>query len=134
MRLAVTLVAVVLLAGCDSSESGGRAPAPGAVDAAEPPPRPAEPIPRDPDRLARRLTTTTAALYAAIDRWREDGGTLAPRPPREVTLHALHQQRMHVLLTSRERLYHTVVRRLPARLAAELRDTVAARRGLATPL
>jgi Transglycosylase SLT domain len=132
IRLGIVLVTAVLLAGCDSSQSGAPAPAPASVEAAGQPPRPDEPIPRDPDRIARRLTTTTASLYAAIDRWREQGDTLAPRPPREVTLHALHQQRMHLLLAGRERLFRAVVRRLPARLAAALRDTVAARRGLAS--
>jgi Transglycosylase SLT domain len=131
MRLGVVLLAALLLAGCDSSDSGSRTPPPASGEARAPLPAPDQPIPRDPGRLAQRLASTTAALHAAIDRWREEGDTLAPRPPREVTLHALYQQRMQILLSSRERLYRAVVGRLPARLAADLRDTVAARRGLA---
>jgi hypothetical protein len=133
MRLGIVLLASLLLAGCDSSQNAGPAPpspAPGQAGPASLP-APDEPIPRDPRRLARRLADTTAALYESIDRWREEGDTLRARPPREVTLHALYQQRIHLLLSGRERLYRSVVRRLPPSVAAELRDTVAARRGLA---
>jgi Transglycosylase SLT domain len=131
MRLGVVLVTALLLAACDSSETGSRSPAPAFREAAAPLPRPDEPIPRDPERFARRLTQTTAHLYAAIDRWREEGSTLAPRPPREVTLLALHQQRMQLLASRSNSLFRAALEHLPPRLAAELRDTVAARRGLA---
>ena len=50
--------------------------------------------------------------------------------PRDVTLHALHQQRMHLLLTSRVRLAREVIPLLPARIARDLRTTIRARRGL----
>src|SRR5688572_6326845 len=59
MRLGILLATAVLLTGCDSSESGGRPPMPASREAGSAPlPRPDEPIPRDPDRLARRLAAT----------------------------------------------------------------------------
>jgi membrane-bound lytic murein transglycosylase B len=93
-------------------------------------PRPDEPIPRDPAKLAERLTTTTGSLYEAIDRWRAEGEP-RERTPEDVTLHALYQQRMHLLLTNTPSLAREVIPGLPARLARHLRATIAARRGLA---
>jgi hypothetical protein len=133
MRLRVLVIAMsVLLGGCASSEPDGpdtQPAAPSQAQAPPPPPSPAEPIPRDPGRLAERLTGTTAALYEAIDRWRSDGNPRGPTP-QEVTLGALHQQRMHLLLTGRARLARSVIARLPADLARDLRTTIRARRGL----
>jgi hypothetical protein len=128
MRIATLLLAVVaiVLGGCASSDSGGGARPP-TTAAQTAPPDPDEPIPRDPAALARRLTETTAALYGAIDRWRDRRG----KTPEEVTLHALHQQRIHLLLTARPGLARRVVARLPARLARDVKTTVVARRGLA---
>jgi Transglycosylase SLT domain len=126
------LAAALLLAGCASSDTDRpdeRPAAPGRAQAPPPPPSPDEPIPREPGRLAERLTATTAALYEEIDRWRSSGDTRGPTPE-EVTLHALHQQRIHLLLTSTPQLARTVVPRLPDRLAADLRTTIRARRGL----
>lgn len=134
MRLGLlVLVASLLVAGCASSGDGRPdAPTRTAAGAQEPagPPPPDEPIPRDPDRLAERLKATTGALYAAIDRWRSEGDVRGPTP-RDITLHALHQQRVHLLLTSRPRLARAVIPRLPPGLARDLRTTIRARRGLA---
>jgi transglycosylase-like protein with SLT domain len=88
-------------------------------------PAPSAPIPRDPDALADRLEETHSALLAGLGGW--TGG----EPPREVTLHALHQQRIHVLLTGRPMLAARVLRRLPRPVASHLRTTVVARRELA---
>ena len=87
-------------------------------------PPPDAALPSDPDRLAERLRRTHNSLHLAIERWLADGDRRA-RPPREVTLYALYQQRIYVLLASRERLA-----RLRGPVAAESRDTLAARRGL----
>jgi hypothetical protein len=133
MRLRVlVLVTSLLLAACASSEPGGPSGQPSSPRAAQSPPSPPppdEPIPRDPGRLAKRLAGTTAALYGAIDRWRSEGDPRGPTPA-EVTLHALHQQRIHLLVTSRAQLARGVISRLPANLARELRTTIRARRGL----
>jgi hypothetical protein len=134
MRLAILVLAVSLwLAGCASSETGGReaqSSAPSQSQAPASPPAPDEPVPRDPGRLAERLTATTTALHDAIDRWRSEGNTRGPTPE-EVTLYALHQQRMHLLLTTRAQLASRVIPQLPSRLARDLRTTIGARRGLA---
>jgi Transglycosylase SLT domain len=134
MRFSVLVLATaLLLAGCASSDTDGpdeRPSGPARAQAPPPPPAPDEPIPRDADRLAERLTATTASLYEAIDRWRTAGDPRGPTPE-EVTLHALHQQRIHLLLTSRAQLAPRVIARLPDRLARDLRTTIRARRGLA---
>jgi hypothetical protein len=134
MRLGILLLATsLLLAGCASSEPDRpqeQPTAPRQAEAPPAPPPPDEPIPRDPGRLAERLTATTTALHQAIDRWRKDGDPRGPTPP-DVTLHALHQQRMHLQLTSRAQLARRVIPRLPVQLARDLRTTIGARRGLA---
>jgi hypothetical protein len=131
LRLLV-LAGFLLLAGCASSEPArqdAQTTTPSEAQAPESPPPPDEPIPRDPRRLAARLKATTAALYGAIDRWRGEGDPRGSTPP-EVTLYALHQQRIHVLLTGRPQLARSVISRLPSDLARDLRTTVRARRGL----
>jgi hypothetical protein len=133
MRLRLFVLGTsLLLAGCASSEPGrpdAQPTRPNEARAPQSPPSPDEPIPRDPGALAKRLTATTAALNEAIDRWRGGGDPRGPTPE-DVTLHALHQQRMHLLLTSGARLARAVIPRLPALLARDLRTTIRARRGL----
>jgi Transglycosylase SLT domain len=93
-------------------------------------PEPAATIPREPDALAERLTTTQRELAAAIDGWRAEGDLGAYPPPRDVTLWALHQQRIHLLLTGRPALAREVLPLLSGGAAAHLRATIHARRGL----
>ena len=96
-------------------------------------PPPGAPIPADPGRLAARIETTEQALAAAVDRWRASAAT---RPPLEVTLWALYEQRLVIVLTERRRVADAVLRRVPAAQAAALRNELAARRelrGLSTP-
>jgi soluble lytic murein transglycosylase-like protein len=91
-------------------------------------PPPGAPIPRDPGRLAARLHETTHQLDSAVDRWR--GSAPAPRPPADVTLYALYQQRIVITLTARRTVSDAVVRRLPASEARPLRSELLARREL----
>jgi hypothetical protein len=131
LGLVVLAAVVALLVGCsetESSEPGGQT-APEQAEEPQPLPRPDQPIPRDPERLADRLATTTAALYGAIDRWRAEGDPRGPTPE-DVTLYALHQQRIHLLLTRRAELAGEVIVRLPAPLARDVRTTIGGRRGL----
>jgi membrane-bound lytic murein transglycosylase B len=93
--------------------------------AAAPPPD--APIPREPAQLAARYDSTTRELHAAVERWRASG---ASRAPREVTLDALYQQRILILLTDRRALADAVLRRLPRAEARAARDELAARREL----
>jgi len=119
------------------SDSGTREPVLGGTAQPAQAPRPVEPpapnarLPRNSAALAERLTTTDRALGEAIERWRSDGDLGGYPPPGEVTLWALHQQRIHLLLTPRERLAKRVVALLPRRTAAHLMATFRARRGLA---
>ena len=85
-------------------------------------PAPGAPIPHTPHAVATALVGTERALDAAIDRW--DPSTT---PPRDVTLLALHEQRIIRRLAQDERLAATVVKLDPA-----ASDDVAARRDLAT--
>ena len=106
----------------------------GAAAAAPPPPR--APIPHEPARLARALAENDAALRGAIHRWVTRGNPARGGPPADVTLYALYQQRMYRLLAREAALERAVRRRLPARVASHVRDSVAARRALfplATP-
>jgi hypothetical protein len=135
VRLVLALLAAIgmLLAGCasgDRDDAASGPSSPGAAQEAPALPRPEEPISRDPDRLADDLAEATAALHDGIDRWRSEGDPRAPTP-RDVTLHALHQQRMHLLLTNRPRLAADVIPRLPTAVARDVRTTITARRGLA---
>jgi hypothetical protein len=132
-------VCIGLVAACLGACSGEpgpgeeRGPAqaqpPGEGTAAQPPPS-AAPVPREAKALAERLASTHETLAAAIDRWRADGDLGAFPPPREVTLWALHQQRIHLLLTARPALARQVLPLLPATSAAHARATIRARRGL----
>jgi hypothetical protein len=114
--------AAMLLAGCDMLGSGTQ-PAPTSPS----PPGPRAPLPRDPDRLAASLAQTGSALGEAIDRWLADGRPDRGGPPREVTLLALHQQRIYVFLTERPRLARATLRRLSGAARSEASDTLAAR-------
>ena len=132
LQLLVPAAIFVLLVGCSEDTTPGHPGQQTAPDQAEGPPplpRPDQPIPRDAERLAERLATTTAALYEAIDRWRTEGDPRGPTPE-EVILLALHQQRIHLLLTTRSKLARDVIARLPAPLARDVRTTIGARRGL----
>jgi soluble lytic murein transglycosylase-like protein len=91
-------------------------------------PPPGAPIPRDPGPLAARVASTERSLDAAIDAWRASG---TARPPDDVTLWALYEQRLMIVLTERARLGDSVLRRLPNGLAKSLRNELLARRELA---
>jgi hypothetical protein len=129
--LACLVALAASLAAC-SDEPGTSSSAPGAEQrrAQQAAPRPDAAIPRNPQALADRLAETHAALAGAIDRWRTEGDLGVFPPPKEVTLWALHQQRIHLLLTSRRALAQRVLERLPTGQAAHLRATFRARRGL----
>jgi Transglycosylase SLT domain len=125
-------MAAALAAACAPGEpDGSRPPSHGAEEAPAPePPAPDAALPRLPGPLAARLTATHGELRRAVERWRLSGGTRDYPPPRAVTSWALHQQRIHLLLTSRPRLGERVLALLPAPAAAHLRATFRARRGL----
>ena len=53
---------------------------------------------REPAAVAEALAGTTASLHAAIDAWQAGPRATGPTP-RDVTLWALHQQRLFLALT-----------------------------------
>jgi Transglycosylase SLT domain len=89
-------------------------------------PGPGVPLPHTPGALAATLTDTTRRLRVAIGGW--DGAGVVPR---DVTLLALHHQRMLRLMTARPTLGDATLARLPRDVRGEARDTVLARRRLA---
>ena len=89
------------------------------------PPQPAAPLPQGPWAVARELRRTTADLHRAIDAW-QAGSLAAGRTPRDVTLWALHQQRLFLKITYGAELG----RRARPLLEREARATLDARRRL----
>ena len=89
------------------------------------PPPPATPLPERPDSVADALAQTTSELHRAIDAW-QAGPLAAGSTPRNVTLWALHQQRLFLKLTYEPELG----RHAGPLLSREARATLAARRRL----
>jgi soluble lytic murein transglycosylase-like protein len=129
MGRALTLVLLALVvAGCGGGgEPAGRAGS-GPPEASLPAPDAA--LPADAAGVAAALERTNGDLRAAIDRWRADGDPARGAPPEDVTLLALHQQRLYRLLGDRPGLIRPVLAALPRGVRAEARDNVAARRDL----
>jgi hypothetical protein len=98
-----------------------------ALPAAAPPPN--APLPSGGAApVAQRLTAATESLYTAVALWR---ASEAPRPPRELRLWALYQQRLYLALgLARPQVGEAVVGRLPRELHANARDLLTARRAL----
>ena len=97
-----------------------------AVPAAAPPPN--APLPSGPAPTAQRLAATTESLYTAIAVWR---ASETPRPPRDLRLWALYQQRLYLVLgLAQPQVGEAVLRRLPRELRVNARDVLTARRAL----
>ncbi len=122
------LVALVLALGGCGDEDAGRSKA---RKASVVPPAPNAAIPRESAPLATRLTETQRGLDRAVDAWRNGGDPSSGPPPEDVTLYALDQQRVHILLSNRPQLAGDVLARVPGRVAAHARATIRARRKLA---
>ncbi|MFL5842680.1 MAG: lytic murein transglycosylase [Thermoleophilaceae bacterium] len=84
-----------------------------------------------PARLAARLATTTRELDSAIAKWLATRPAAGAKPPRNVTLLALDQQRIYRLMRSNPGLGQKALATAPARLQASARDNFAAGRSLA---
>jgi soluble lytic murein transglycosylase-like protein len=134
-RLAIAAVLACIPAGCAGSDEErgsdpGSAGDPPAKTQNPSPPAPDAPVPHAPAALAERLVTTHRALDDAIARWRVEGDTDRGRSPRELTLYALDEQRIHLLLAKRRELAARVLPRTPGRIAAHVRATLRAKREL----
>jgi len=90
-------------------------------------PGPRKSIPREPAALARTLVDTKTELGRAIDAWRAGGES---RPSSEVTLDALYDQRIELLLAGRSGLAGATLRLVPAGIARRVRVNLAAKREL----
>jgi len=90
-------------------------------------PGPRAAIPRDPEVLARTLVDAKAQLASAIDDWRAGG---EPRPSSEVTLDALYDQRIELLLAGNPGLARATLRLIPAAFARQFQTNLAAKRDL----
>jgi membrane-bound lytic murein transglycosylase B len=133
---AVAVAALVAVAGC-----GGQEPPPVAVPMAQPTaalpvatpepavalPGPNEVIPKDAARLAEALETTSDALHDAIDAWTEGD---SEKPPQEVELLALYQQRILRYAARHPKVATKAFAKLPRTLAAQSKDETAAIREL----
>jgi membrane-bound lytic murein transglycosylase B len=99
-----------------------------AAPAAAAPPPPNAPLPATASSVAYALQTTTTSLRAAIDNWRASGA--AVRPPDDLVLDALYQQRLTRLLSQRAQLSKRTIPLLSPKLRAFVRDVVTAHREL----
>ena len=99
-----------------------------AVLAVTPAPAPDAPLPRTAGELAAAYETSHHALFAAIDGWLASAERATPQ---EVARWALYRQRITLRLVRRRALYAGVIKRLPPRPRAFLRDEVLAKRELA---
>jgi soluble lytic murein transglycosylase-like protein len=89
-------------------------------------PAPDAAIPPEPGPLAASLTTTTRSLRDALGRWDP-----ADPVPEDVTLLALHHQRILRSMASHRALGNATLARLPLDVRGDARDTVLALRQLA---
>jgi membrane-bound lytic murein transglycosylase B len=87
-------------------------------------PGPHAPIPREPGALAKAVVETKDDLAKAIDEWRAGGEA---RPSKDVTLLALYDQRIELLLAQRVSLARGVLKRLKPKLAAQISRELAAK-------
>lgn len=131
MRACTTLLVVLTLAaaGCGG---GDRVPAP-RTHAATPPaagPSPGAELPQTADALAARLADTTRRLDETIVRWLRTQPAIDAKPPADVTLLALDQQRIYRLMRVHPQLGQDVLGALPRQLRASARDNFAAGRSL----
>ena len=90
-------------------------------------PGPRAPIPREPAPLARALVSTKTELARGIDAWRASGEA---RTPQEVTLDALYDQRIELLLAERQGLARATLQRVSPGIAAVVRTNLIAKREL----
>jgi soluble lytic murein transglycosylase-like protein len=89
-------------------------------------PSPDAPIPTAADALAGTLARTTSALRASTAHWLATGAAVTERPPHDLVLQALFEQRIYRELMRNPRLTHAVLARLPEDLRTRARLTTGA--------
>jgi soluble lytic murein transglycosylase-like protein len=115
----------IAVAAVDRDASDPPPSATSTTPAEAPLPPPDAAVPRAPRRLADTLAATTRRLRDAIGRWDPSEPV-----PEDVTLLALHHQRILRTMATRRALGDATLARLPADVRGEARDTVIARREL----
>jgi soluble lytic murein transglycosylase-like protein len=86
------------------------------------------PLPRTPGGLAHALVQTKHELAREIDAWRAEGARTWP--PDALTLNALYEQRIELVLAQKPRVARGTTRLLPRPLARQVRTSVVAKREL----
>jgi transglycosylase-like protein with SLT domain len=128
-RVLVFAFLVALTAGCsDTSRPEPARPAPSSAPTL---PAPEATLPRAPARLAARLATTTRELDSALAKWLAARPAPGAKPPPDVTLLALDQQRIYRLMRANPGLGQKALATVPAQLQASARDNFVAGRSLA---
>jgi membrane-bound lytic murein transglycosylase B len=120
LRRIAACALIAVAAGC------GNAPARPSPPRGEAPPAADAPLPRSASELATRLAETTGALEAGIRTWLRTHPDAAERPPAEVILYALYQQRIYRHLRRHPALAERVIALMPARRRPQARENVAA--------
>ena len=87
-------------------------------------------IPQDPARLARALARTTYALRSSIERWTTRGDPSSGKPPLDVRLQALYQQRIYRELARHDALARRTIAALPSWARGEATANVTAGRDI----
>jgi soluble lytic murein transglycosylase-like protein len=90
-------------------------------------PGPHTPIPREPTALARALVSTKSELARGIDAWRASSGEGIPS---DVTLDALYDQRIELVLAEHRGLAGSTLRHVSPAVAAVVRTNLIAKREL----
>src|SRR5690242_10242846 len=133
-RRSVAFLVIALVAGGSAACTGSASPGPpatpspaGSAPAVWPPP-PDAPIPTDPAVVASTLRRADAELRSALPAW--VGEPLSARPPEDVVLLALYEQRVFGTIADRPGLVRRMAATLPAGLAAAVRANVEANRSL----
>jgi len=127
----VATVALALVVGGGGGGGGGEGEPAAQPAAPAGPPPPDAVLPVTPKSVAAEVTQTTRALRRAIDAWTARGDPLRERPPEDLVLLAMHQQRLVFAMARVQRTGDAALTLLPADVRGEVADTVAARRALA---
>ena len=126
----IAALAALVLAGCGKADRPAADPV-AATPTATPAPAASAPaadarLPREPAAIAAALADDLAALRRLSAQWDGEG-----RPPRDLTLHALHEQRLEYALVDRDATRRAVLARLRGEDRRAVRDGVRAEIDLA---
>jgi membrane-bound lytic murein transglycosylase B len=122
------LALTAFLLGCGASPHSDQRPH--AQRSAAAPPAANAPLPRTAGATATALAASTRDLEARIRAWLRARPAVADRPPAEITLDALYQQRIYRNMRKHPAFGTRVIAAMPAKLRSQARDNFAAGRSL----